>query len=79
MDELIEQIERHRDVATSSRGDARRRSIAAFRLQKTAEHLLVERFNKASAAAVPALADRLSRRQGDPYALANELLASASR
>jgi LAO/AO transport system kinase len=79
IDELVERIGRHREVAASSKGDARRLSIAAFRLQKTAEHLLVERFAKASAATVPALADRLSRRQGDPYALANELLASASR
>ncbi|MCC2654959.1 MAG: transport system ATPase [Panacagrimonas sp.] len=78
LDELVEKIELHREVARSSRGDARRRAIATFRLQKTAEHLLVERFTKASASAVPALAERLSRRQGDPYALANELLASAA-
>jgi len=78
LDELVRQIETHREIARTSRGDPRRRAIAAFRLQKTAEHLLVERFTRAAASAVPALAERLSRRDGDPYALANELLASAS-
>ena len=78
LDELVERIELHREVARGPQGEARRLSIAAFRLQKTAEHLLVERFHKASAPAVPAFAARLSRREGDPYALANELLVSAS-
>jgi LAO/AO transport system kinase len=77
-DKLIGAIERHRAVAFQSESGRRRQlSIANFRLQKTAENLLIERFVKASASLVPAIADRLLRREGDPYALANELIAGS--
>jgi LAO/AO transport system kinase len=58
-------------------GQRRRLSIASFRLQKTAENLLLERFVKAAGALAPAFAERLRNRDGDPYSLANELLAAS--
>ncbi|MGA2792345.1 MAG: methylmalonyl Co-A mutase-associated GTPase MeaB [Roseiarcus sp.] len=77
-DVLISAIDRHRTVAFESESGRRRQlSIANFRLQKTAENLLVERFVKAAASFAPALAERLQRREGDPYALANKLLAAS--
>jgi LAO/AO transport system kinase len=57
-------------------GDARRLGIAMFRLRKTAETLLLERFNASAAALAPAAAQRLTRRDGDPYSLAAELVAA---
>ena len=75
-DALTDALGRHRDVAFDTESGRRRQlSVAAFRLQKTAETLLVERFAKAASALSPAIAERLQRREGDPYALANELLA----
>lgn len=77
-DKLMGAIERHRAVAFRTESGRRRLlSIANFRLQKTAENLLIERFAKASAAFVPTIADRLLRREGDPYTLANELIAGS--
>lgn len=76
IDELIGAIERHRKVAFETEaGKARLHAIAEFRLRKTAENLLIERFVKASAAFVPSVADRLLRREKDPYTLAHELVA----
>lgn len=75
-DELLDAIGKHRDVAFGTeRGRQRQLSIALFRLLKTAENLLTERFFKASEPSSPALAERLQQRDGDPYTLANELLA----
>lgn len=77
-DDLIKSIERHRAVAFKTEsGRKRQLSIANFRLRKTAETLLIERFVKSSASFVPSIADRLLRREGDPYALANELVAAS--
>ncbi len=78
LDKLMNAIEHHRSVAfRSESGYRRRQSIANFRLQKTAENLLIERFAKASASSLPSIADRLLRRDGDPYGLANELIAGS--
>jgi LAO/AO transport system kinase len=78
LDALVEAIGRHRFVAFQTElGRRRQVAIANFRLQKTAQTLLIERFLKVSAALTPVLAERLRRRDGDPYALANELLAAA--
>lgn len=77
-DKLMGAIERHRAAAFGTESGRRRLlAIANFRLQKTAENLLIERFAKASAPFVPTIADRLLRREGDPYALANELIAGS--
>ncbi|RTL50668.1 MAG: methylmalonyl Co-A mutase-associated GTPase MeaB [Bradyrhizobiaceae bacterium] len=77
-DDLVGVIERHRmAVLHTELGRKRQLSIANFRLQKTAENLLIERFLKTSASFVPSIADRLLRREGDPYALASELVAAS--
>ena len=77
LDELLDVIARHRDVTfNSSVGRERRKSIAEFRLRKTAENLLYDRFAGATAAAIPKLAERLMRRESDPYSLAEELLTA---
>jgi LAO/AO transport system kinase len=77
-DELIEALARHRDVALNSEtGRKRRVRIAGFRLEKTAENLLMERFARMSAALTPAFAERLQRHEGDPYSLASELVAAS--
>ncbi|MFG1481101.1 methylmalonyl Co-A mutase-associated GTPase MeaB [Xanthobacter sp. V4C-4] len=74
-DDLIAKVAAHRRVAFETETGARRRArIARFRLEKTAENLLLERFAATAAAAGPRLAARLERRDGDPYGLANELL-----
>ena len=78
LDELLQSIDRHRDLTTGSdAGLARRRSIAEFRLRKTAENLLYDRFNAAAASASAKLAEQLMRRESDPYSLAEELLSTA--
>ena len=77
-DELIESIAKHRVfIKGSASGAERRLAIAGFRLEKTAENLLIERFHHAAAALRPALAAKLSAREGDPYSLARELLAAS--
>jgi len=77
LDELMKAIDRHRaaGLATES-GRKRQLDIANFRLQKTAENLLLERFVQTSSSHTPALAERLRLRDGDPYTLANELVAA---
>ena len=76
-EELVDAIQKHQHTLSTESGKKRRLSIASFRLQKTAENLLIERFTQASAALRPKLAERLSARDGDPYTLASELLAAA--
>lgn len=76
-DDLVDAIGRHRKVAFETEaGQERQHSIASFRLQKTAENLLLERFVEAAAEKAPAMAKRLQDREEDPYVLANELLAA---
>ncbi|MCB4806437.1 LAO/AO transport system kinase [Methylobacterium brachiatum] len=75
---LMAAIENHRRVALETEtGAQRRHAIARFRLEKTAENLLVERFTRGARQVVEPLADRLSARAGDPYGLATELLEQA--
>ena len=79
LDELVKVIEQHRGVAFKTETGRRKRqlSIANFRLAKTAEHLLIERFAKKSAAFAPSIVARLQRRESDPYSLASELVAAS--
>jgi LAO/AO transport system kinase len=78
--DLMIAIDQHRAIAFNTHSGHRRRlSIAAFRLQKTAENLLLERFVTAAAPLIPALADRLQRRERDPYSLARELVDASLR
>lgn len=77
-DELVAALERHREIALHTEAGRRRRvAIAGFRLEKTAENLLLERFARASAPLAPGFADRLQRHDGDPYSLAGELVAAS--
>lgn len=73
--ELIETIGRHRQVAFETEtGRKRRLGVAEFRLRKTAENLLMERFDRLVAEQGAPLATKLLDRRSDPYALANDLL-----
>jgi len=74
-DELVDAIARHREVAFASEaGRDRRLAIAEFRLRKTAENMLLQRFAEDFANDDGALAGRLMRRESDPYATASEFL-----
>jgi LAO/AO transport system kinase len=78
LDELVAAIERHRRIALETKaGQQRRLAIAEFRLRKTAQNLLLERFGKTIAADSAALAAKLARRETDPYSLASELIDSS--
>lgn len=75
LDELIDAITRHRRVAFETEmGQRRRRSVAEFRLLKTAEALLAERFVKARSNRTAEYTEQLLARTGDPYALACALI-----
>jgi len=77
-EELIAQLGRHRHVALNTESGRRRRvAIAGFRLAKTAEDLLMERFARTSAALTNEFAERLQRHEGDPYTLASEIVAAS--
>lgn len=80
LDELVEAIGRHRAIAfDSSAGRSRRVAIAQFRLRKTAENLLLERFGDQFDRDGSPLVTRLAERSADPYSLANELLKTKER
>ena len=75
IDELLDQVAAHRQaMADSGLAAERRRRVAEFRLQKTAETLLLERFSAGARAFSPPLAGRLADRAFDPYAAARELI-----
>jgi LAO/AO transport system kinase len=61
----------------SEAGQQRRLAIAQFRLRKTADNLLLDRFGDAFAKASAPLAAKLMRREADPYSLATKLLNSS--
>jgi LAO/AO transport system kinase len=80
IDELLERIVRHRHVlAGTDLGLQRRRRVAAFRLEKTAQTMLLERFTDAARDIAPPLADTLAVRGIDPYAAAHTLIARTLR
>ncbi|MFO1217855.1 MAG: methylmalonyl Co-A mutase-associated GTPase MeaB [Burkholderiaceae bacterium] len=80
VDELLQRIAAHRAAMTGTDlGRERRRRVAEFRLRKTAETLLLERFTTAAEAFAPALADDLVDRGTDPYAAARQLIAKTIR
>jgi LAO/AO transport system kinase len=77
-DALVGAIADHRKVALETETGRRRQvSNAKFRLLKTAENLLMQRFNVESARLSLDYADRLQRREGDPYSLAQDLVTSS--
>lgn len=80
VDDLLARIAAHRAAMTDSElGRERRRRVAEFRLHKTAETLLLERFADGAKGLAPALADTLARRASDPYAAARQLIAQTIR
>ncbi len=80
IDDLLMRIVQHRDVlAATDLGLQRRRRVAAFRLEKTAQTMLLERFANAARDIAPPLADTLALRGTDPYAAAQTLIARTLR
>lgn len=80
IDELIARIDAHRAVLKSTALGAQRRGrVAAFRLAKTAETVLLEGFRTAAATVSAPLAQRLAQRASDPYSLARELINDTLR
>ncbi len=80
IDALIERIAAHRDLLRGTDlGASRRRRVAAFRLEKTAETLLLERFRASAGRRAGALAARVAERVADPYAAAHELILTTIR
>jgi LAO/AO transport system kinase len=78
--DLIDAIERHWQLSRGTDlGHRRRRRIADFRLQKTAETVLLERFHRASDHVRPELASALAERTSDPYTMAQQLVITALR
>jgi LAO/AO transport system kinase len=78
--DLIDAIERHWQLSRGTDlGRRRRRRIADFRLQKTAETVLLERFHRASDHVRPELASALAERTSDPYTMAQHLVITALR
>jgi LAO/AO transport system kinase len=80
IDDLTARIDAHRAVLQSTALGAQRRGrIAAFRLAKTAETVLLEGFRAAAATLSAPLAQRLAQRASDPYSLARELINDTIR
>ncbi len=80
LDELTEAIDQHRTVMLDNQmGRGRRHAIAEFRLRKTAEKMLLQRFAEDCDAADGSFVGRLMRRESDPYSLAVEFLEKADR
>ncbi|MGE5161630.1 MAG: methylmalonyl Co-A mutase-associated GTPase MeaB [Betaproteobacteria bacterium] len=78
--DLLDAIARHWQLSRSSDlGRLRRRRVADFRLQKTAETVLLERFQRASEHVRPDLASALADRTSDPYTMARRLVLTALR
>jgi LAO/AO transport system kinase len=78
--DLLDAITRHWQLSRDTElGRRRRRRIADFRLQKTAETVLLERFHRASAHVRSEFASELAARASDPYTMAQQLVISALR
>jgi len=78
--DLIDAIARHWQLSQSSAlGRLRRRRVADFRLQKTAETVLLERFHRGAELVRPELAATLADRASDPYTMARQLVITALR
>ena len=76
-DDLIKAIQSHRTVAfDSDAGRKRQQHIAAFRLHKTAEAMLIDRFGGVVKQDSAPLVARLEQRHTDPYSAAEEMLAA---
>jgi GTPase len=77
--ELLESIDRHRGVQSSSAlGAAKLRHIAEYRALKTAEDLLRSRFAAARSAELAYIVEQISTRALDPFSAAEKLLNDAT-
>jgi LAO/AO transport system kinase len=75
-DELVKALEKHKQFLDGSEAGAQRlRRNAEFRMLKSAEELLRQRFRSDSAGRTAALAERLLQRKLSPYTAGEELLA----
>jgi LAO/AO transport system kinase len=75
LDELVDAIRRHKRIAFDTEmGRLRQRHVAEFRLLKTAEAILAERFVQKRAQKTAEYTERLLTRRDDPYALASALI-----
>ncbi|MFO1319297.1 MAG: methylmalonyl Co-A mutase-associated GTPase MeaB [Burkholderiales bacterium] len=72
--DLASALARHRAHSQGPAGLARRRTMAEFRLSRTAEDVLLERFREQGIAAVTGFADRVANREIDPYTAAVDVL-----
>jgi len=78
--DLLVRIVAHRDVlGSTSLGAERRRRVAEFRLAKTAETMLLERFSRGARELAPPLSHQLAERGTDPYAAAQSLITRTLR
>ncbi len=78
-DALVDAVAGHRRFASDSdAGRGRRLAIAQFRLRKTAETMLLQRFADDFNGGDTTLAAKLMRRDDDPYSLAADFLARTS-
>ena len=79
-DELVAAVNAHREAAAHGEASAkRRRDIARFRLQKTAEDMLLRRFARTAEAQVEGWTDQLVDRSADPYSQAAGLISAVLR
>lgn len=77
IEDLVATLARHRQqIAGTAAGETRARRVAEFRLLKTAEDLLLDRFHRAKGEYVAAAVPNIAARQTDPYSAAVEVLAS---
>jgi LAO/AO transport system kinase len=77
--ELLESIDRHRAVQSSSTlGAAKLRHIAEYRALKTAEDMLRSRFAAARNAELAHIVEQISTRALDPFSAAEKLLNDAT-
>ncbi|UCE32341.1 MAG: methylmalonyl Co-A mutase-associated GTPase MeaB [Burkholderiales bacterium] len=79
IEELVTKIAEHRAAFAGELGLERRRRVALFRLLKTAETVLLERFGSGAALLAPPLAAQLAERDADPYAAARALIDATIR
>jgi len=80
LEELVARIDAHRVVLkTTELGAQRRQRVAAFRLAKTAETVLLERFKRVAQVLAAPLAKQLAQREADPYSLARALILQTIR
>jgi LAO/AO transport system kinase len=74
-EELITKLDEHKKyLGNSGTGELRKRRIAEFRVLKTAEELLWQRFAESLAGRISGITDELVRRRISPYGAAEELL-----